>query len=137
LVLFEELTFSLVNFWIDYADNWVAWNSKIDFTPSETIMVSQFICLSNVPEVSANNYLLSFSGGATNINYFNNVISEGQPKSIESFLTLGFKEGESIYAVDYAVIPKFFNEFYWQTQNFEIIEVNLTNHSNISNFILN
>lgn len=136
ILLFEELNFSTVNFWINYTDNYLKWNSQIDFTPTETYLVAPFIFLNNSPDVSANNYLKYFTGGATNINYINSMVSQGLYSPIENFLNNGFTSRDLVYAVSYAVTQKFIREFYWQTQDFEIIEIKLNNNSNIAFFIL-
>jgi hypothetical protein len=138
ILLFEDLDIAYVDFWIDYTDDsFLIFGRKIDFEASESILVGDYICLSTNPDVSSNNNMMIFdSGSLSNLKYINSSISIGSKMNLDHFLDNGFKVGDIIYAVDYAVTRKFKEEFYWQTQVFDIVDLKLHNPTNISSFIL-
>jgi hypothetical protein len=138
ILLFEDLDFAWVDFsmYYDEIENFL-WSSRnIDFETNENIMVGDYIYLSTDQNVSYSNYMMQFNGGGGSNLAFINGGSSGTKVFIDRFIDRGFKQGDVIYAVNYAVSSLFNREFYWQDQVFDIISIKLNKPSNQAWFIL-
>jgi hypothetical protein len=136
IILTQKLPFSYELRDIDYSEQILTYNHVLNYDSNgESYLVGIHFVFGDSPNLTINENALNFpSSSFTNVNWITETLTVGRSLSHSSLEDAGFRVGDTVYVVLYAVANKIYRGF--PELNFEIVSYNYDNPSNAGVFII-